>query len=68
MTDFVIYEEVLSRRPDVKERHESFDAAYASLAPRALFIEIDADHEGCADAFTTCGQVLSIEPATRRNL
>lgn len=65
---FVIYEEVGLTRPNVLERHETFDAAYASLAPRAAFIEIDADHAGCADAYTTSNQVLSIEPAHRRNL
>lgn len=65
---FVIYEEVGLNRPNVLERHPTFDAAYASLEPRAAFIEIDADHEGCADAYTNYNQVLSIEPANRRNL
>lgn len=65
---FVIYEEVCLNRPNVLERHTTFDAAYASLSPRAVFIEIDADNDGCADAYTNCNQVLSIEPANRRNL
>lgn len=65
---FVIYEEVGLNRPNVIERLPTFDAAFAKLEARAVFIEIDPDHDGCADAYTTSGQVLSIEPAHRRNL
>lgn len=67
---FVIYESTPHGRDKVINRLASFDQAFYALKarPDCLFIEKDADHPGCADAFMSGGMIYGIEPENRRNL
>ena len=65
----VTYEEH-PHRIEVIARHETFYQAFNALKarPDCLFIEEDSDNKDCADAYMAGGRVVSIEPASRRNI
>lgn len=46
---------------------ETFDSAYDYINnQKPVFLELDADNEGCADAYMKDGRILMIEPIDRR--
>lgn len=58
---FNIFESGIRRAPIATA--ETFEAAKAKVVAMGVaFMEDDADHAGCADAYTNDGRVIAIQP------